>query len=155
MTFSRLIAAVGLLFLLSAVTQPAAADAFGTKDEAVALVKRAIARTAEIGMDKAKVEFMDHEGKFIDRDLYVVVMAKDGVRIVQPASPKLVGKVFFDAVDVNGKEYGKDVQQIAAGPGKGWVSYAFKDPVSGKILPKEVYIETAGDYIYLAGVYVR
>jgi hypothetical protein len=27
---------------------------------------------------------------------------------------------------VNGKEYGKEVQQIVAGPGKGWISFAFK-----------------------------
>ena len=61
----------------------------------------------------------------------------------------------YDAVDVNGKEYGKEVQQIAAGPGTGWVSFAFKDPITGKVLPKENYVEKAGDYTYLAGVYVR
>ena len=59
------------------------------------------------------------------------------------------------AVDVNGKEYGKDVQRIAAGPGTGWVSFMFKDPITGKVLPKENYVEKAGDYIYLAGVYTR
>ena len=57
--------------------------------------------------------------------------------------------------DVNGKEYGKEVMQIAAGPGTGWVSFMFKDPITGKVLPKENYVERAGDYIYLAGVYTR
>jgi hypothetical protein len=42
-----------------------------------------------------------------------------------------------------------------AGPGKGWISFAFKDPISGKVLPKENYVEKAGDYTYLAGVYTR
>ena len=58
------------------------------------------------------------------------------------------------SVDVNGKEYGKEVQQIAAGPGTGWVSFVFKDPITGKVLPKENYVERAGDYTYLAGVYI-
>ena len=86
----------------------------------VALVKQAIARVAEVGMDKAKPEFMDHGGKYVDRDLYLIIIDKDGMRVVHGQNPKLVGKQYFDAVDVNGKEYGKEVQQIAAGPGKGW-----------------------------------
>ena len=38
-----------------------------------------------------------------------------GVRVAHGQNPKLVGKTFVDAVDVNGKECGKDVMQIAAG----------------------------------------
>jgi hypothetical protein len=56
---------------------------------------------------------------------------------------------------LSGKEYAKEVQQIAAGPRKGWFTFAFKDPITGKVLPKENYVERAGDYIYLAGVYTR
>ena len=84
-----------------------------------------------------------------------VIIDKDGIRVVHGQNPKLVGKPYFDAVDVNGKECGKDVMQIAAAPGTGWVAYVFKDPISGKVLPKEVYIEKAGDYVYVAGVYTR
>jgi hypothetical protein len=62
---------------------------------------------------------------------------------------------YYDAIDVTGKEYGKEVQQIAEGPGKGWFSFTFKDPITGKLLPKENYVERAGDYTYLAGVYTR
>ena len=134
---------------------PASADEYATKDEAVALVKQAIARVAEVGIDKAKVEFMDHNGKFVDRDLYLIVVDKEGIRVVHGQNPKLVGKTYCRAVDVNGKEYGKDVQQIAAGPGTGWVRFVFKDPITGKVLPKENYVEKAGDYTYLAGVYTR
>jgi cytochrome c len=153
--YLHLIAAAALLCGVSAAAVPASAGEFGTKDEAVALVKQAIARVAEVGMDKAKVEFMDHGGKFVDRDLYLIVIDKDGMRVVHGQNPKLVGKMYFDSVDVNGKEYGKEVQQISTGPGKGWFSFAFKDPISGKILPKENYVEKAGDFTFLAGVYIR
>jgi signal transduction histidine kinase len=154
MRFPRFVAAL-MFALLPAFIAPVSASEYADKDEAVVLVKRAIAHVAEVGMDKAAPEFMDHSGRYVDRDLYLVIVTRDGVRVVHGQNPKLVGKTYFDAVDVNGKTYGRDVQQIAAGPGKGWISFAFKDPVTGKVLPKENYVETAGDYIYLAGVYTR
>jgi signal transduction histidine kinase len=134
---------------------PASAAEYGTKDEAVALVKRAIARVNDVGFDTAKVEFMDKNGKFFDRDMYIIMVDMAGTRVVHGQNPKLIGKTYVDAVDVNGKAYGKDVMLIATGPGTGWVSFMFKDPITGKVLPKENYVEKAGDYIYLSGVYTR
>jgi len=145
--------AVALVCLV--LSAPAPAGEFATRDEAVAMVRQAISRVAEVGMDKAKPEFMDHGSKFFDRDLYMIIIDKAGVRVVHGQNPKLVGKTYYDAIDMNGKEYGKDVQQIAEGPGKGWFTFAFKDPITGKVLPKENYVERAGDYTYLAGVYTR
>jgi cytochrome c len=154
MRFRHLIAAfVGLCVVAAA--GPVSSAEFGTKDEAVALVKQAIARVAEVGMDTASKEFMDHSGKYVDRDLYLIVVDSKGVRVVHGQNPKLVGKSYEDSVDVNGKEYGKEVMQIASGPGTGWVSFMFKDPITGKVLPKQNYVERAGDYVYLAGVYTR
>ena len=147
---------VGLLLCLAqTLAIPAVSADYASKDEAVAMVHRAIARVTVVGMDKAAPEFMDHAGTFVDRDLYLVVVDRQGVRVVHGQNPKLVGKTYFDAVDVDGKDYGKAVERIAAGPGQGWVSFAFKDPITGKILPKENYVEKAGDYIYLAGIYTR
>jgi cytochrome c len=153
--YKQLAAAFVLLGVTYCVAVPASAGEYGTKDEAVALVKQAIARVSEVSFDKAKPEFMDHAGKYVDRDLYLIVVDKAGTRVAHGQNPKLVGTSYFEAVDVNGKEYGKEVQKVAVAPGKGWVSYAFKDPITGKILPKENYIEKAGDYIYVAGVFVR
>jgi cytochrome c len=153
--YLKLIAAFAMLCVGSASISSAWAEDYGTKDEAVALVKRAIALVNEVGLDTAKLQFMDRNGKFVDRDLYIIVVDTAGIRVAHGQNPKLVGKTFVDAVDVNGKEYGKDVMRIAAGPGTGWVAYVFKDPITGKVLPKEVYVEKAGDYVYVAGVYTR
>jgi cytochrome c len=149
------LAALALFCLVQSVAVPASADEYATKDQAVALVQKAIARVAEVGMDKAKVEFMDHSGPYVVGDLYLIVIGPDGLRVVHGQNPKLVGKTYYDAIDVNGNEYGKEVQRIAEGPGKGWFTFAFKDPITGKILPKENYVEKAGDYVFLAGVYRR
>jgi signal transduction histidine kinase len=151
----RFVIAMAMFCLVQSSASRVSADEYATKDEAMALVKQAIARVAEVGMDKAKLEFMDHGGKFIDRDLYLIIIDKAGVRVVHGQNPKLVGKTYYDAIDVNGKEYGKEVQGIAEGPGKGWFTFSFKDPITGKLLPKENYVERAGDYTYLAGVYTR
>jgi cytochrome c len=155
MRILQLVAAMALFCVVGSIAPPASADEFATKDDAVALVHRAIARVAEIGMDKAAPEFMDHGGTFVDRDLYLIIIDKAGVRVVHGQNPKLVGKTYYDAIDVNDKPYGKEVQQIAEGPGKGWFSFTFKDPITGKLLPKENYVERAGDYTYLAGAYKR
>jgi cytochrome c len=155
MRVRQIVAVIALFCIVQCGGLAAQANEFATKDEAVALVKRAIARTSEIGMDKAKAEFMDHGGSFVDRDLYLIVIDKAGLRVAHGQNPKLVGKTYYDAIDVNGKEYGKEVQQIAEGPGRGWFSFSFKDPITGKLLPKENYVERAGDYTYLAGVYTR
>jgi cytochrome c len=151
----QLAAAVAMFCIAQFIAVPASASEFATKDDAMALVHQAIARVGEVGMDKAKPEFMDHGGKFVDRDLYLIIVDADGVRLVHGQNPKLVGKSYYDAVDVNGKDYGKDVERIAEGPGKGWASYVFKDPITGKLLPKENYVEKAGNYTYIAGVYAR
>jgi cytochrome c len=153
--YLKLLTALAMLSVSCAAIGPVSAEEFGTKDEAVALVKRAIARVNAVGFDAAKLEFMDRNGKFFDRDLYIIVVDAAGIRVVHGQNPKLVGKTYVDAVDVNGKEYGKDVMRIAAGPGTGWVSFMFKDPITGKVLPKENFVEKAGDYIYLSGVYTR
>ena len=155
MQITRRLAVGALVSLLPLSALPAIAAEYGTKDEAMALVKQAIERVAVVGMDQAKVEFMDRSSKWVDRDLYLIVIDKEGTRIVHGQNPKLVGKPYYDAIDANGKEYGKEVLALASGPGKGWFSFVFKDPISGKILPKENYVERAGDYTFLAGAYVR
>ena len=77
MRYLQLIAVAALVLVGYSAAVPAAGAEYGTKDEAVALVKQAIARVNEVGIDKAKPEFMDHGGKFVDRDLYLIVIDKE------------------------------------------------------------------------------
>ena len=153
MRIPRFMAATAAICVACLLTVPASAGDYGTKDEAVALAKKAIAEVQAVGIDKAKAEFMDHSGPYVDRDLYLIVVDKAGARIAHGQNPKLVGTSFYESVDANGKEYGKEAEKIIMGPGSGWVSYLFKDPVSGKLLPKTSYIEKSGDYAYVVGVY--
>jgi len=151
----RLFTAIAALVVCFGLTASAGAAEFGTKEEAVAIVKAAIVHAKEVGVEKAAADFMDKSTKWHDRDLYVVVIAMDGIRVAHGTNPKLVGKSFLNSVDVTGKPYGKETMEGAAAKGSGWVEYTFKDPVSQKNLPKEVYYEKNGDLVFLSGVYKR
>ena len=58
--------------LVSAGTAAMASEG-AKKDDAVAMVKKAVAFIKEQTPDKAYPEFTNKDAKFIDRDLYVVV----------------------------------------------------------------------------------
>jgi signal transduction histidine kinase len=134
----------------------AGAAEFGTKDEAVALVAKAIAHAGQVGMDKAVTEFSDPKGKWVDRDLYLIVVDKTGNRIAHGQNVKMIGKSYAESIDVNGKAYGKEVMDAAAaGKGKGWVDYYFTDPITKKQMLKSAYWEKSGDNIFVCGVYMR
>lgn len=131
------------------------ADDFGNKDEAVALVKKGIEHIKTAGPEKAFAEFSDPKGKFVDRDLYLIVTDEAGTRLAHGQNVKLIGKNIAESTDVAGKPYGKEIVDGAKSTGSGWVDYMFSDPVTKKVLPKSSYYEKAGDYIVYCGVYKR
>jgi len=102
---------VGIMGLLSA--HALCAGEFGTKEEAVALVNRAIEHVHKVGKEKAFADFNDPKGAFVDRDLYISVYGIDGVRLAHGQNVKLIGKSTMDSVDVNGKAYGNEIMQLA------------------------------------------
>jgi len=63
---------VVVLSMICLVNFSHAADQ-GTKEEAVAMVKKAIEYMKVNGNEKAFVDITDKTGQFVDRDLYVVV----------------------------------------------------------------------------------
>ena len=57
---------------------PSVAAEWATKEEAIAMVKQAVALIKEQGSDKAYAEFTNKSGRFHDRDLYITVLSLDG-----------------------------------------------------------------------------
>jgi cytochrome c len=62
-----------------------------TKDEAVAMVKKAVATIKNEGPDKAYTEIDDPKGPFVDRDLYITVVNMDGVVLAHGADKTRIG----------------------------------------------------------------
>ena len=131
----------------------AAAGEFGTKDEAIAMVKKAVGFINDQGADKAYSEISNKSGQFIDRDLYVVVYGLDGKVLAHGANTKLIGKEMIDAQDVDGKPYVKERVELARAQPTFWQDYKFANPVSKKVEPKQMYCERVGETAVCAGIY--
>src|SRR5579862_7985054 len=79
-----------------------------TKDEAMAMVQKAVAFIKEQGPEKAYAEISNKTGRFVDRDLYIVVYGFDGKVLAHGANEKLIGTDQSEAKDVDGKLYVKE-----------------------------------------------
>ena len=128
---------------------------FGTKQEAEAMVQKAVKHIGSTGREKAYTDFTDKKPGWVDRDLYVVVYDLNGKVLAHGQNPKQVGKELIDMKDADGKEFVKERVQLANAKGKFWHDYKFTDPVTKKVLPKEMYCEKVDDTAVCAGVYKR
>jgi len=135
------------------ISIPAWAGEYATKDEAVAMVNKAVAFYKKEGAEKAFAEFDKKPGDFTDRDLYVLVYSTSGKVLAHGSNVKLVGKDMSEATDVDGKPYVKERMALAAKQKTFWQDYKFVNPVSKKIEPKEAYCNVEGDAIICSGVY--
>jgi signal transduction histidine kinase len=132
---------------------PSLAAEWATKDEAQAMVKKAVAFVKSEGAEKAYAEFTKKGGSFTERDLYVVVYGLDGKVLAHGANEKLVGKDMSEATDVDGKPYVKERTELARSKGTFWQDYKFVNPVSKKVEPKQMYCERVDETAVCAGVY--
>src|SRR5262245_7748852 len=98
---STLLSAVSLIVALA--VGPAAAAEFATKEEAIAMVKKAVALINERGPDQAYAEFTKKGGRFHDRDLYITVLDLEGKVLAHGQREDLIGKVLIEAKDPDGK----------------------------------------------------
>jgi cytochrome c len=143
------------VLLMAATVAATAQDKPGraTADEAVAMVKKAVADIKDNGAEKAYRDFSDKQGPFVDRDLYVVVYGLDGKVLAHGANAKLVGKDLMDAQDVDGVYYVRDRVEKAKNNQNFWQEYKFADPVTKKIEPKKMYCERLGETAVCGGIY--
>ena len=138
---------------LIAGANTALAGDHATKDEATAMVKKAVTFLKEQGTEKAYAEISNKSGQFTDRDLYVVVYGLDGKVLAHGANGKLIGKDMLDAQDVDGKYFVKERVELARAQPTFWQDYKFANPVSKKVEPKQMYCERVAETAVCAGVY--
>ena len=151
----RIIAVICLASFMLAVGSIAFAAEFGTKAEAEAMVKKAVAEIKAVGQEKAFAEFNDLKGKFVDRDLYVAVYDLNGKCLAHGANAKMIGKDLIDLKDTDGKPFIKERNEMAKTKNSGWVDYKFTNPVTKKVEPKSQYFEKTGDLIVACGFYKK
>ena len=131
----------------------AGAGESATKDEATAMVKKAVSFIKAEGAEKAYAEISNKKGRFIDRDLYVVVYQLDGKVLAHGANDKFIGKDMSEAQDVDGKLYVKERIEMANKQANFWQDYKFVNPVTKKVEPKQMYCERVENTAVCGGVY--
>ena len=137
---------------------PAVAAEFGTKEEAIAMVKRVQEQFKKEGPEATFKAVSDKSVKeYHDRDLYPFVYdmrgANKGLNVAHGARPALIGKILIDLKDQDGKYLIREMVDLANGPGHGWVDYKWPNPITSKIEDKSSYIEKMGDYFVGVGAY--
>jgi cytochrome c len=144
----------GAALLLGALTLPAVAADKASANEAVAMVKKAVALVKSDGREKAFAAFADPANKdFHDRDLYIYVYDMNGLSLAHGANPKMVGKNLLNMKDNEGKPMIQEMVKVAKEKGSGWVDYQWPNPVTKAIEAKSGYVERVDDIFVGSGVY--
>lgn len=79
----------------------------GDAAEAVSLAARGLAHVQAVGLQKAREDFSAKDGRWIEGDLYVFVIRRDGLVMAHGANRGFVGKSMYELKDANGKEFVK------------------------------------------------
>nr|WP_315221205.1 cache domain-containing protein [uncultured Duganella sp.] len=141
-------------FSLLAMSATAYAADKGSKDEAVAMVKRAVALIKSDGKEKAFAAISDPANtSFHDRDLYVYVYDLNGVALAHGNNPKMVGKPLIGLKDNEGKPMIKEMVELAKTKGSGWVDFKWPNPVTKAVESKAGYVEKVDDMLVGSGIY--
>jgi hypothetical protein len=141
------------LLLVIAMPIVSLAAEFGTKDEAVAMVKRVQQKFAKDGPEATFAAVTNKDREFNDRDLYPFIYRLDGVNVAHGARPALVGKNLLRLKDPDGVPMVRLMAETANDHGSGWIDYKWPNPITNAIEDKTSYIEKMGDYFVGVGVY--
>ncbi|MRX11526.1 cache type 2 domain-containing protein [Pseudoduganella sp. FT25W] len=127
-----------------------------TEKDAIAMAEKGAAFIKTNGQDAFIKKIAAKDPDYLQGSLYVDVRdIKTGIVLAHPVNPSIVGKDLTDIPDASGKKYRREIIELAAKKGHGWVDYQYKNPTTGKIEPKTTYILRVGDIVLEAGIYKK
>ncbi|NYE61942.1 signal transduction histidine kinase [Duganella sp. 1224] len=143
------------LILLAGLAHTAHA-AEPTEKDAIAMAEKGAAYIKANGQDAFLKKIAAKDPEYLQGSLYVDVRdLKTGIVLAHPVNPSIVGKDLTDIPDASGKKYRREIIELAAKKGHGWVDYQYKNPTTGKIEPKTTYILRVGEVVLEAGIYKK
>jgi len=126
----------------------------GSKEEAIAMVKKAVAMVKSDGKEKTFAAISDQNNStFHDRDLYIYVYDFNGVALAHGNNPKMVGKSLIGLKDNEGKLIIKEMIEVAKTKGSGTVDFKWPNPVTKTVESKAGYVERVDDFLIGSGAY--
>jgi len=127
-----------------------------TEKDAIAMAERGAAMVKAKGKEEVMKRISSKDPEFVQGSLYIDMRdVKTGIVLAHPYNPSIVGKDLTDVPDANGKKYRREIIELAAAKGKGWVDYQYKNPTTGKIEPKTTYILLVNGVVLEAGLYKK
>jgi uncharacterized protein len=150
----RLTVAISSVLMATLLSCPVAiAATYGTRDEAVAMVRRVQEKYKKEGLDPTLKAITAKTREFHDRDLYTWVLDYTGLLLAHGGNPDLVGKTIFDMKDQNGKFFIREFIDQCKRVGHGWSDYRWVNQQKHIVEDKSSYTERMGDYCIGSGVY--
>jgi cytochrome c len=129
------------------------AEKRATKQEAEAMVKKAVAHYKSNG-EKALADFTAPSKKFVSKDIYIVVYDITGKCLAHGQNAARVGKDQMGMRDPDGKPFIQERLELTLIKNSFWQYYKFTDPITQKVLHKQMYCEKADNKaIVCGGVY--
>ncbi|MEX5745136.1 cache domain-containing protein [Massilia sp. X63] len=151
----KLFATTAAALCLAIAAVPALANS-PTEKDAIAMVERGVALVKAKGKDEMMKRINAKDAEYVQGELYMDIRdLKTGIVLAHPYNPSIVGKDLTDVPDANGKKYRREIIELAAAKGKGWVDYQYKNPTSGKIEPKTTFIQRVDDVVLEVGIYKK
>ncbi|WP_301664294.1 cache domain-containing protein [Methanoculleus frigidifontis] len=125
------------------------------KQEIVRFVEDAAAYARENGREEALAGFMDRNGPFVMREVYIYALDFNGTCLALPYQPDLVGTSMLDLQDT----YGVNVTRVEidlAEQGGGFIFYHYPNPANNlTVEPKMSYVRKVDDTYWIgAGIYL-
>jgi uncharacterized protein len=136
---------------LMASAPPLRAAEFGTRDDAVTMVRRVQAKVKKDGIEATIRAINSGAKEFNDREVFAFMLDFAGNNIANASTPAVTGKNNIDLRDQDGRFIIRDVIAIARDQGSGWFTYRWLNPTTKTIADKQTYVERIGDN-YLVGV---
>lgn len=125
------------------------------KDDAVAMVKAAVAYYNANGLEKALDVFNDIKGPFYKGEIYVIAFTFDGTLVANAPKQNLVGQNLLEVPDSTGKKFRKEIVEMAKANKTGWVEYMTQNPKTKAMEQKTTYVERAGELAIGCGIYKK
>ncbi|MBV8534376.1 MAG: cache domain-containing protein [Alphaproteobacteria bacterium] len=138
--------------MFAAALSFAQANAAGTPEDAQALAEKAAGLVKAEG-DKAFATLSDPNGGYVQGELYVTVLDRQGV-VRANINQKVIGVNMWEAKDPDGTLFTQEAWKVVASSESGWTRYKYVNPTTKKIEAKKAWVHKVGDYVVLCGAYV-
>jgi signal transduction histidine kinase len=124
-----------------------------SKDEAIAMAKKAAAYYKQHGKVKLIDAAQKEKGQFEKGELYIYILDFNGTILAHPKFPSWVGRSFLNLRDADGRLFIKDAVEQLKTKDDCWIEYKWNHPVTKKIRPKICYFLKADDLIIACGIW--